>query len=207
MTTKKESDEDLNVGINELKEQLQNELEEIKKIKEEYQKKIDVKPEDNKSSTIDRGQLIKVRNITNSKVCWESPRTQAIYILEEFNTQEWIEFGELITLKSRFSKVLTEPWILIEDNEEVINYLGLKTVYENIIPISELNTFFDKSITDMKKVLRTLPNGIKDLLIARSYEMVRTNRLVDVRKIQFIEKEFDINLLETVILQKENTEK
>jgi hypothetical protein len=204
MATKKESDDDLNVGIDELKEQLQNELEEIKKIKEEYQKKIDVKPEDNKSSTIDRNQLIKVRNITNSKVCWESPRTQAIYILENFNTQEWIEFGELITLKSRFSKVLTEPWILIEDNEEVINYLGLKTVYENIIPINELNTFFDKSITDMKKVLKSLPNGIKDLLIARSYEMVRTNRLVDVRKIQFIEKEFDINLLETVILQKDN---
>lgn len=178
---------------NDLKEKMREELlEELKNEMVEKNTSINI------GNKIDRNKMVKIRNVTNGTLAWGSPKTNAEFILEGFGTSEWIEVSELITMKSRHPRILTEPWIIIEDDMEVVEFLGLKKVYDKILSVDELQSFFKKSIKDMENALNVIPNGLKTLIASRALQMVVSEELTDTRKIKLLERTLKIKLLENI---------
>lgn len=145
---------------------------------------------------INKDEMIECKNITNGTLVYASRKTGAEYHLEGFGAVEWFSVDELITMKSSMGKILTEPWLAIMD-DDVIDYLGLRHVYDKIIvPIDNLGVIFNKSVKELTKILDIAPNGIKTLIASKAKEMVENNQLDSIAKIKLIEEKLGIELIE-----------
>jgi hypothetical protein len=80
-------------------------------------------------------------NITNGILIYKSKKTGMHLQFEKYGDIEYIEFGELLTMKTSSRKFLEEPWILILD-EEVVKYLGLEKLYKKLVHPENIDAIF-----------------------------------------------------------------
>lgn len=142
---------------------------------------------------MDKNELIQVTNITNGTVIYVSKKTGAEYLLEGYGSTEMIELGELITMKASANKILTEPWLRIDD-ENAVEFLGLKSIYEKANLFEDVNKFFSKSLKEMEKNLEKAPSGYKSLVASKAKEMIDNKELDSIKKIELIENILKVNL-------------
>lgn len=119
---------------------------------------------------IDRDVMVSVRNVTSGKVIYVSKKTGAVYTWDSYGTEEFLEAGEVITMKSTYPRILTEPWLVIDD-EDLIKYLSLDKVYNNMLPLDQLDEFFTWPAEKMENVIKKIPNGIKQLIGEKAREI------------------------------------
>lgn len=146
-----------------------------------------------KSKVLDRNRRIPVRSVTEGGLTYISKATGLNTYWSEYGSEHYMEVEELIRMKASSPEHLTSPWVLIED-EEVIDYLGLKSVYENIIPVDELDEFFTKPVEEVKAKLLKAPKGTKELVRSRATKMVMDGTLDSNRVIKAIEEILKIDL-------------
>lgn len=173
------------------------ETKKVEEVKEET-KKTTKKTTKNKTTRkkvkqIDRNEMIPCKNVTDNKVLYISPRTGLRYQWNSYGDIEYIEFGELLTMRSAYPKFLNEPWIIPED-EEVIELLRLSDVYDRLIPLDDLERFFRNQLDDIREAIRKAPNGNKKSLAIKTREMIENETLYDSRIIKLLEKELKIDL-------------
>jgi len=148
-----------------------------------------------KAVQIDRNEMIAVRSVTYGNLVYVSPRTGMVTRWSDFGVVEWMEFGELLTMKSSMPKFFTKPWVVIDD-EEVLKYLGLEEQYKLLINIDDINAFFNKPLVEISALLKAFPSGIKETIKLKARDMVRSEELNDLRVIKVLENEFKIGLLD-----------
>lgn len=142
---------------------------------------------------IDLNQLVPCRNVTVGNLIYVSKKTGLQTLWMSYDDVEFIDVGELLTMKASQPKFLTEPWLVIDD-EDVVEYLGLKHLYAKLADVEDLDSFFDKSHGEMEAILEKLPNGTKNSIISRSRQLVEDGTLFDNRKIKVLEKALKIDL-------------
>lgn len=149
-----------------------------------------------KKRKINKDEVVTCKNITNGTLIYVSKKTGAEYLMEGYGTTELFDVGELITMKSSHSRILTEPWMVIED-DDVIDFLGLRSVYDKIsVPLDKIDNFFEKSVNQMKSALKVAPNGIKTLIASRAKTLMDEGKLDSINKIRLIESTLNITLLD-----------
>lgn len=126
-----------------------------------------------KKIEIDRDEMVSVRNVTSGKAIYVSKKTGAEYVWDSYGSEEYLEAGEIITMKSTYPRMLTEPWLVI-DHGDLIKYLALDKVYDNLIPLDQLDEFFSWPVEKMDETLKKLPNGIKQLIGEKAKEIVQS---------------------------------
>ena len=90
---------------------------------------------------IERDELIEVMSITNGEVIYINPRTKEEYSWSEFGDIKDVPFAELIEIKSRYPKFLTQPWLYILD-DRAIEHFGLTEFYKTIIKPEDIDEFY-----------------------------------------------------------------
>lgn len=162
-------------------------------VKQKVEEKMkEQKEEPKKKRKIERDELITVMNYTTGKVVYRSPKTGAELVFYEFGDTDEIEFGELITMKNAYRRYLTEPWLFIFD-EDVIDHLGLKQVYENLLRPEEVDRFFYLPLNKMKNILEKAPLGLKDLIASKAARKIKEGTLDSVSKIKLIEETLNVS--------------
>lgn len=147
------------------------------------------------ATQIDRSEMIPVRSVCYGNLTYVSKRTGMITTWGEFGAIEWIEFGELITMKSSSPKFFTKPWIIIE-NEEVVEFLGLAQKYKEMIDVENIEEFFRKPIAEIKSLIKASPKGIQETITLKARDMIREETLTDIRVIRALDDEFKLGLLD-----------
>lgn len=160
--------------------------EEIKEVKEEPKAR-------KKAVDIDLHELIEVRSVTNGGLTYISPKTGMKVRWQETGDVEYMEFAELMTMKSARRGFLEQPLIVIDD-EDVVEKLGLTKLYENMFDIDDIDSFFELSVTKMSEQLETMPRGIKTLVADKATKMIKDETLYDLRKIKLLEDKVRIDL-------------
>lgn len=163
-----------------------------KEVKEEA--KQEEKPQERKKAVnIELHELIEVRSVNKGGLTYKSPKTGVVYRWEECGNIEYLEFAELMTMKSAKPRFLNEPFIVIDD-VDVVEKLGLTKLYDEMYDVNDIDNFFDLSVTKMSKLLETMPNGIKTLIGDKAVSMIKDESLYDIRKIKLIEESVKIDL-------------
>ena len=187
--------------LEELKEQARKEVEaEMKKVSQEAPEdpeKEDVKPVPKRGRrlpTIDRFEQIPVMNVTFGNLIYRSRKTGMETKWAEYGDIEYLEFQELITMKSGSRKFFEEPFILILD-DEVVQYFGMEEEYKAIdedmitnclkLPFEEFKTF----ITDV-------PRGVQATVVQMVRNKVKKGEFDSLRVIKFLEDKFQIEIRE-----------
>jgi hypothetical protein len=142
---------------------------------------------------IDLDMLVPCRNVTDGRLVYKSRKTGLQTIWMSHGDMEYIDVGELLTMKASQPKFLNEPWLVIED-DDVVEYLGLKHLYQRLVDTEDLDSFFNKTHTEMAGILDRIPNGTKDAIAIRARKLVEEGTLYDNRKIRVLEEKLKIDL-------------
>lgn len=141
----------------------------------------------------DMNELIQVICITNTPLVYES-KTQLGYRVEwdGYLQENWMEFKELINMRSSQRAFFEEPWIICD--WDVLVDLKVDRYYKNIIDLENLDGLFKKSPKELEKILKMIPRGIKRLVVDKAFELRRAKKLDSISIIEVIEKTLDIDL-------------
>lgn len=162
------------------------------KLEQSQQEQIVPKQEIRKKQ-VDRDLMVACRNVTEGRLTYISKKTGLQTRWSNYGDIEYLDVAELMTMKASQPKFLTEPWLVIED-DDVVEFLGLKHLYQKLVDVDDLNSFFNKSHTEMEKILDRIPNGVKESIATRARKMVEDGTLYDNRKIRVIEEKLQIDL-------------
>ena len=142
---------------------------------------------------IDRTELIPIMNCTSGVLFYTSPKTGASWRLTEYGSIEEMEVSELITMRSAYPKFLNAPWILVMD-DEIVEFLGLKDLYQNILFPEQLDKLFSSPINKMKQIMSSAPRGMQETIVARARELVNQKKFDSATRIDAIEKMFSVDI-------------
>jgi hypothetical protein len=142
---------------------------------------------------LDLKMMVPCRNITAGSLTYISKKSGVEVNWNEPNDEEYIDVAELLTMKSSQPRFLNEPWVMIDD-EEVIEYLGLKRIYDSIIDPEDIDSLLLMSPVEIQERLKKAPNGTRESVSIRARQMVENQELYDIRVIKILERELNIDL-------------
>lgn len=142
---------------------------------------------------LNRDDLIVVMNNTAGRLAHGSRKTGQEWLFTEYGQTDEMELSELVTLNNSSPAMLREPWLLILD-DEAVEYLGLKKLYENVLTEDEMEEFFNSDLEQMEKLLDKLPKGMKELIAGLAKKKVEDNTLDSISKIKLIEEKLKVTL-------------
>ncbi|MDH6674428.1 hypothetical protein M2277_005120 [Paenibacillus sp. LBL] len=136
---------------------------------------------------IDRDEWVTIMNYTTGRTRYTSRKTGTEVTFSEFGQTDEIQVGELITMKNAHPRYLREPWLVILD-EEVVEFLGLQEVYENLIITDNLEEIFKMSGDQFKEVLMKAPKGMAQTIVSKATELIENKRLDSISIIRTIQE-------------------
>lgn len=144
---------------------------------------------------IDRNELIACRSTTNGRLIYISPRSKEKFIWDSFGQVEFIEMGELITMKSAHPKFLMNVQLVVDD-EEAAEYLGLNKIYDEMLYVDDLDEIFEKTNDELLEILPKLPAGLRKAVGTRARTLIEEGaQSLDSRsKVNLIGQELGIDL-------------
>jgi len=147
-----------------------------------------------KKPTLDKNELIPVMNITNGPLLYKSLKTGMSVKFEQYGDVEYLEVGELLTMRSSQKRYLEEPWMLIMD-EEIVNYLGLDKLYKKLISPQNVDKIFTFDQPTFQEIIENAPMGYNQLIISRAKQRLKDGSLDSLAKIKILEEKFNIQLV------------
>lgn len=142
-----------------------------------------------------RDMYVSVMNATSGSTIYKNPKSGATWVFNGYGVVDQMDVATLMTMKSSEPKFLTEPWLIILD-DEVVDYLGLTHIYDNILKPDELELFFKLPVAKMEDILKRVPNGVKELIASTAMEKIENDELYDTRVIRVIESVLGIELID-----------
>lgn len=147
-----------------------------------------------KRKQLDKSEEVACRSVVNGSLLYISRRSHETIEWDGYGDIHYATVEELLTMKSTQGKFLTDPWLIIED-DEVIDFLGLRAIYEKIIPIDDIESFLLYSqLSELEVALTKAPKGIRELVIDKARELVSNETLYDIRIMRLLDKVLNIEL-------------
>jgi hypothetical protein len=139
-------------------------------------------------------ELILVRNNTRGTLVYISKKTMGYTIIwDQYGDEEYVEYGELMSMRNTASRFFQDNWVMIDDIE-ILEDLNVMKYYEVTLGIDNLDNLFKKSPQELEAILVKLPKGMKDNIAQRAREMKDNDELYDTRIIKALENALDIDL-------------
>ncbi len=184
--------EDLeDVKYQDLKKKLKQEQDKVKDVGIEKEKSEPEKPK----RKVKLDDVVSVMNTTTGKVLYRSKKTGAEWVLTEYGDTDQIEVSELVTMKNAHPRYLKEPWLLILD-DDVVDYLGLSKLYNNVLDPDELDELFKISNNKFEKMLKNAPRGMRQLIVGTAKQKLENGTFDSIKKKTLIEETYGIELSE-----------
>ena len=152
------------------------------------------KPEPPKKKKVERDDVVACRNLTSGRLVYISKKSGLETIWSEFGDVEYIDVAELLTMRSSQPKFLKEPWLFVDD-EDVAEYLGLRQLYDSLIPIDEVDDFFKLNVQQAKTLIPKLPKGMKALISEKARKGIQDGSLNNLQLIRLLEQELHLDLI------------
>lgn len=81
-------------------------------------------------------------------------------------------------------------------DDDAVEYLGLKKLYENVIKPDDMENLFTLPDDRLEEVLRKAPTSVKQLVADKAKQMVDNKKLNSLTTIQLIERVLNVELIE-----------
>lgn len=153
----------------------------------------DTIPKRKKKIEIDRNEMVACRSTTGGKLIYVSTRSGNKYVWRDYGAVEYIDVGELLTMKSSQPTFLEDVLFVIDD-EEAATFLGLDETYENVFQLGDINSFLKKDAKELEEILPKLPAGLKATVAAKAREAMENGTLDSRSIIKLIEDKLDVSL-------------
>lgn len=146
---------------------------------------------------IDPTQFITVRNGFQGRLIYKSPRTGEKFSWGAFGDEQEMELRELRNAKSSCKKMFENNWFMFDEDEEwVIDYLGVRQFYKNSLHIDDFDSIFSMTPTEIKKLAETMSDGLKKSVAYRARKLIADGEIDSRKSIMALEEALDTELIE-----------
>lgn len=137
----------------------------------------------------DLNTLIRCRSVRHGDLIYTSTNGYT-YTWNGYGDIRELPYQDIISMKSRRSKFLYEPWLIIE-NEDLLatkEFAGeFDDMYQIYRDFDDPESFFDRKPSEIKEVLKNAPNGLKDLIVYNAGQYISSGVLDSVGVINAID--------------------
>ena len=144
---------------------------------------------------IDPNQYVVVRNGFQGTLVYRSPRTGEMFEWDSFGAEQEMELRELRNAKNSEKSFFINNWFMFDD-EWVVDYLGVRQYYKNSVKIEDFDKLFSKPPEELKKVLKSMPDGQKSSVAYRAHELIANGEIDSRKTIAAIEEGLGVELIE-----------
>lgn len=167
----------------------ENKKEKVENINKD--KAVKSRPKVKKRKNINLNKEVPCKSVSDGVVGYVSKRTGMEFIWENYGDEHWLEVSELIYMKSTSSMFFTKPLILVDD-EETAEYLGLTSMYNVLSLIEDIEEFYSKDIEEIRAILQKTPKGFLETINTKTIELIDEGKLFDTRIITMLQKDFNM---------------
>lgn len=144
---------------------------------------------------IDPNQIVTVRNGFQGKLVYKSKRTGERWTWDEFGAEQDMELSELKNAKNSNKKYFIKNWFMF-DEDWIIDYLGMRQYYKFSLPIQDFDALFEKSASEIEKIISNLSDGQKKSVAYRARQLVSDGGIDSNKVIATLEKCLNTELVE-----------
>ena len=146
---------------------------------------------------VDMNQYITVKSSFPGKLVYKSARTGELFTWEEAGAEQDIELKELRNMRNTSKKFFENNWIVFDEEYDwVIDFLGVRAFYNNIINTEGLDSLFKKPVAEIDAEIQSMTKGQKRTVAYRAMEMIANKEIDSISVIEVLEKGLGINLIE-----------
>ena len=144
---------------------------------------------------IDVHDTVTVRNGFQGKLVYKSPRSGEKYVWESFGDEQEMELAELKNARNSSRAFFEKNWFMF-DEAWIPDYLGVARYYKYALKIEDFDKLFDKSISELEKILATMSDGQKKSVAYRARKLIADGTLDSRKMIAALEKQLGVELVE-----------
>lgn len=146
---------------------------------------------------VDMNQYITVRNGYPGQLVYTSKRTGEKFFWEHYGDEQDMQLMELRNARNTSKKFFDHNWFVFDEEYDwVIDFLGVRAFYNNIINLEGIDALFKKTPKQIEKELAVLTNGQKRTVGYRAMEMIRDKEIDSLAVIDVLEKGLGVALIE-----------
>ncbi|MGG4105155.1 hypothetical protein AAXB25_14660 [Paenibacillus lautus] len=187
------------VDIQALMEQMKQEM--LAELKEQARKEVEAEqavttstaPAVSKRKEIDRNEMVPIMNVTNGTLIYTSRKTGTELQFSEYGDIEYVDYQELLTMKSSQRRFFDEPFILVMD-DDVVDALGLTKMYSNMKNPDQIDKIFNMNQREFEDIVEKSPKGIKFLIVSRAKKLYEIGELDSIKKINYLNDRFQTDI-------------
>lgn len=144
---------------------------------------------------IDPHTLVNVRNGFQGMLVYVSKRTGETYVWEAFGDDQEMELQELKNAKTSCKRFFTDNWFMFDD-DWVLDYLGVRSMYKNALDLESFDSIFDKDPEKIEADIAMLSSGQKSSLAYRASQLIADGQIDSRKAIAALEKALGVELIE-----------
>lgn len=146
---------------------------------------------------IDLNQMIVVRNGFQGRLVYKSSRTQERFVWSDFGDEQMMELLELRNAKNSYKKYFINNWFMFDEEYAwVIDYLGMGQYYKYAVNIDSFDSIFEKTPSEIEKIVNKLSNGQKKSLSYRARQLIAEEKIDSNKAITALERSLGVELIE-----------
>lgn len=144
------------------------------------------KPKRQVKKQIDLQQQVPVINMSQSSLHYSTKRGNGYLELDNYLDMDYMTVEDLQIMRNTARGMFTKGWLFIDD-EEVVEFLGLKKEMENILTEDKIEEFFLLDPTVIEEELPKYSSGVQETiyqLLKVKFEAGEVNNLHTIRAIE-----------------------
>ena len=131
-------------------------------------------------------------NLTNGRLIYISKKQMGYQVeWENTNDVEYIELGELVSMRNSQRAFFEKSWIGIED-PDIIKFLKVERYYKNVVALDDISKFFALSNEEIEEKLNKMSDGYKENIKNKAIDMIKNDEIDSIKKVKFLKQIFNI---------------
>lgn len=139
--------------------------------------------------------IVTVRNGYAGSLIYRSRHTGERFKWAYYGAEQDMELQELRNAKGSNKSFFENGWFMIDD-EDVIEYLGLQSVYKNALNCEDIDALFDMKPDEIEEKINRAPVGQKMSIAHRARQLIEDGKIDSIKVINVLEKCLGVELIE-----------
>lgn len=170
-----------------------NEVEEV--VEEKVETKSTPKkatPKRQAKKEVDLKQQVLVINMSQGSLQYSTNKGNGYLELSNYLDTDYMSVEDLQIMRNTARGMFTKGWLYVDD-EEVVEYLGIKKEMDNILTEDKMEEFFNLDASAIERELPKYSSGVQESLYQLLKVKFEQGEISDIFKIRAIEKVLGID--------------
>lgn len=143
---------------------------------------------------LDKTRVVPVVSVSNHPVGYQCKMTRIFLKWANYGDEHMMTIEEVLSMNSEDGDFLRDKPLLIVDDEEFIEALGLEGLYTLIFEIEDIEKFYSQNISKIESKLEQLPQRTRTSFINRTVNAIQSGQLDNFSVVRLLKRKYNIDV-------------